>query len=206
MKWVFALLFAGALGAADGPRLFYSRDFPGSAPAYLQVTLDKEGNAEYGEAPDDDNPLKFRLTEAETREVFGLADKLDHFKSPLESPARVAFMGKKTFRYVDGAQKSEETFNYTVDVNAKELQDWFERMAESAQRRIELERTAKYDKLGVPRALLLIQADLEKDRLVGLDQFLPMLDRIAKNETYMHTARTRAAALAESIRNPQPKQ
>ena len=30
---------------------------------------------------------------------------------------------------------------------------------------------------------------------------LPMLDRIAKNETYMHQSRARAAEMAEAIRN-----
>ena len=201
MKWLLTLLFAGSLLAADGPRLFFSRAFPGSSPAYLQVTLDKDGNAEYGEAPDDDNPLKFRLTAAETRQVFDLAEKLGYFKNPLESPLKVAFMGTKTFRYENGAQKGEVKFNYSEDLSARALLDWFERMAESAERRIDLERAAKYDKLGVPKALLLLQAAMERNRLVGLDQYLPMLDRIAKNETYMHTARARAAEIGEAIRN-----
>ncbi len=201
MKWLLTLLFAGSLLAADGPRLFYSRAFPGSSPAYLQVTLDKDGDAEYAEAPDDDNPLKFKLSDAEVREVFSLADKLDHFKHSLESPLKVAFMGTKTFRYENGTEKGEVKFNYSEDLSARSLQDWFERMAESAQRRIELERTAKYDKLGVYKALLELQVSMEKNRLVALSQFLPMLDRIVKNETYMHTARARASEIAETIRN-----
>jgi hypothetical protein len=41
---------------------------------------------------------------------------------------------------------------------------------------------------------------MERKRVVGLDQYLPMLDRIANNESYMHTARARAAELAEMIR------
>ena len=39
---------------------------------------------------------------------------------------------------------------------------------------------------------------------MGLEQFLPMLDRIAKNEIYMHTARARAAEIAEAIRKSKP--
>jgi invasion protein IalB len=87
-------------------------------------------------------------SEAETKEVFALADKLDHFKHPLESPLKVAFMGTKTFRYEEGAEKTEVKFNYSEDVNAQALQDWFERMAESAEHRDNLERAAKYDHLG----------------------------------------------------------
>ena len=204
MKCSLILLFANDLFAGDGPRLFYSKSFPGSVPAYFQVTLDQNGGAEYREAQDEDDPLKFHLAEAETREVFGLVEKLDYFKRPLESPAKVAFMGAKTFRYENGGQKSEVRFNYSEDPQARDLMDWFERMGESAEHRIELERTAKYDRLGVLKSLLLLESAMDRKRLVGMDQYLPMLDRIAKNESYMHTARARAAEIAEAIRNPKP--
>jgi len=204
MKWTLILLFANVLFAGDGPRLFYSRSFPGSVPAYFQVTLGLNGDAEYREAPDEDNPVKFHLTEAEANEVFGLAEKLEYFKHPLESPVKVAFMGVKTFRYENGEGKSEVKFNYSEDLQARELTDWFERMGESAEHRIELERTAKYDRLGVLKALLLLESAMDRKRLVGKDQYLPMLDRIAKNESYMHTARARAGEIAEAIRHPKP--
>jgi hypothetical protein len=202
MKWLLPLLFAGVLGAADGPTVFYSKSFPGSIPPYAQLTLDKDGNVAYSEAPDDDLPLKFKLTEPESREVFALIAKVDYFKHPLESSLKVAFMGMKTFRYEADGGKSEVKFNHSEDANARALADAFERMTESAQRRIDLERAAKYDRLGVVKALRLLQADIENKRVVALDQFLPILDRIAKNESYMHTARERAAAMAEAIRNP----
>jgi len=204
MKWSLILLFANVLLAGDGPRLFYSRSFPGSVPPYFQVTLEQNGDAEYREAPDEDNPLKFHLAEADTREVLGLAEKLDYFKHPLESTLKVAFMGMKTFRYENGDGKSEVKFNFSEDPAARELLDLFELMGESAEHRIELERTAKYDRLGVLKALLLLESAMDRKRLVGLDQYLPMLDRIAKNENYMHTARARAAEIAEAIRNPKP--
>jgi hypothetical protein len=205
MRWtLLLLLLAGSLSGGEGPRIFYSKSFPGSTPPYVEITLDHSGNGVYKEAPDDDLPLKFRLSEAETTEVFGLADKLDHFKTPLESGLKVAFMGTKTFRYENGAEKSEAKFNYSTDVSAQALQDWFERMTESEQLRIELERTAKYDRLGVDKALRMLWSAMDRKRLVGLDQFLPTLDRIANNESYMHTARAKAAELAETIRSNKP--
>ncbi len=206
MKWFLILPLASALLAADGPRLFYSRSFPGSTPAYLQVTLATSGDADYREAADDDQPLKFHVNESDTREVFGLAEKLEYFKRPLESPVKVAFMGTKLLRYENGAQKSEVKFNYSEDAAAKALQDWFERMAESAEHRIALERAAKYDRLGVVKALILLESALDRKRLVALDQYLPTLDRIASNENFMHTARARAAEIAEAIRKTQPTQ
>jgi hypothetical protein len=194
---------AAAFGAGAGDaRLFFSRTFPGSAPPYLEVRVEKTGDAEYREAPDEELPLKFKLSEDETASVFSLAEKLDYFRHPLESPAKVAFMGTKLMRYESGDGKNEVKFNYSEDLVAQTLLDWFERMADSAELRIDLERVAKYDHLGVMHALETLQAATEDHRLVGAAQFLPMLDRIANNETYMHTARTLAADLAGAIRNP----
>lgn len=204
MKWPLILLFASALYAGDGPRLFYSRAFPGSAPPYLQVTLDKSGDAVYTEAADDDQPVKFHVNESDTKEIFELAEKLEYFKHPLEAPVKVAFMGTKTFRYETGGQKSEVKFNYSDDPSARVLQDWCERMAESAQHRIDLERCVKYDRLGVVNALILLESAMERKRLVALEQYLPMLDRIINNDNFMHTARARAAEIAEAIRKAQP--
>jgi hypothetical protein len=204
MKWPLILLFAGALYAQDAKRFFYSKAFPNSVPAYVQVTVEKSGDVDYREAPDDDLPLKFKLTDAETAEVFGLVAKLENFKHPVESGLKVAFMGTKTFRLEKGAEKSEVQFNYSEDPDAKALWDWCERMTESAQHRINLDRAAKYDKLGVVKALNLLGSAVERKRLVGLDQYLPTLDRIIKNESYMHTARARASEIAEFIRGGTP--
>jgi hypothetical protein len=201
---LWAACCCAILQAADGPRLFYSRSFPGSAPAYLDVTIESNGDAAYREAVDDELPVKFHLSEADRKEVLDLADKLDHFKHPLESSVKVAFMGTKTFRYENGSEKNEVKFNYSEDLNARTLQDWFERMAESAEHRIDLERAAKYDRLGLPKALTLLASSLERKRLVAADQFLPLLDRVANNENYMHTARAQAAEIAETIRRAQP--
>jgi hypothetical protein len=202
------LLVPNPLPGADGPRIFYSKAFPGSVPPYVQVTLDTSGDIEYREAVDDDSPLKFKLTEAEVNEVYGLAEKLDYFKRPVESGLKVAFMGTKTFRYEKGGEKREVRFNYSEDPSARALWEWFERMTESAQHRIDLDRAARYDHLGLVKALNLLWSAMDRKRLVGLDQYLPTLDRIVKNETYMHTARARAAEIAEAIRagsEPRPQ-
>jgi len=206
MKSFLILLLASSLFGADGFRLFYSKNFPGSVPPYVQVTLDQSGETEYREAADDDSPLKFKLSEAEVAEVYLLVEKLDNFKHPVESGLKVAFMGTKTFRLEQGAEKHEVQFNYSEDPSARALWEWFERMTESAQHRIDLDRAAKYDHLGLVKALNLLWSAMDRKRLVGLEQYLPTLDRIVKNETYMHTARARAAEIAETIRKGGPAQ
>jgi hypothetical protein len=203
MKWTPILFLAAALAHAGEPRIFYSKSFPNSVPAYAQIVLEANGDGEYKEAPDDELPLKFHLAEADVRAVFELADKLDHFKRPLETQLKVAFMGTKTFRWESGGQKGEVKFNYSEDLSAQAILDWFERMAESAQLRTDLERTAKYDRLGVDKALRQLLIAMDRKRLVAPEQYLPMLDRIANNESYMHTARMKASEMAEAIRKTQ---
>jgi hypothetical protein len=201
MKWAL-LCLVGPLFGTDAARIVYSKSFPGSSPAFVEIDIDGSGNAEYKEAADDNQPLKFQLSESDIHEIFGLAEKLGRFSHPLEAPVKVAFMGMKTYRFENGSEKHEVKFNFSEDADARLLQDWFERIAETEQHIISLERVAKYDKLGVNRALLLVESSYERKRLVAPEQLLPMLDRIAKNETYMHMARLRASGLAAAIRAP----
>jgi hypothetical protein len=195
------LLGAAVCWAADGPRLFYSKSFPGSTPAYMQITVDKAGRVDYREAPDED-PLVSQLAAEEAEELFALAAKLDWFRRPLESGLKVAKMGDKTFRIENSAQKGEQKFNYTMDEDARALHDWFERIAESAYHRIALERTVRFDKLGVNKSLLQLEAAWDRKRIVAPAQYLPLLERVIKNESYLHMARERAAALADTFKNP----
>lgn len=185
------------------PRLVYTKSFPGSSPAYVEITAEKDGSVIYKEAPDDNNPITIHLPHADAEAMFSLADKLNHFDQPLESNLKVAFMGKKTFRYEDsaGTEKPRQAeFNYSADPNAQTLLDWFERIAETERGFIELERSVKYDKLGVQNALIQVQVTRDEKRLVSPQQFLPLLDRVVKNESYMRMARERAATFAEEIR------
>jgi hypothetical protein len=186
--------------AADSPRLVYTKVFPGSTPAYASVTIDRSGAASYKEAADEEEPEKFQVEETATRQIFDLADKLDHFKRPLESGLKVANMGQKTFQWEDGTARSEAKYNYTTDENATALQDWFERITESERLILDFRRVIRHDKLGVNQAVLSIQAQWDRKRLVGTAQFLPLLDEVAKNETYIHMARERAAQLGDAIR------
>ena len=196
-----SLLFILPLIAAAEPKITFSKSFPGSVPAYVEITVDKTGAAEYKEDPKDDNPLKFQLQPEETSAIFSLGDRLDHFNHPIESGLKVANMGLKTFRYVPGDGASHEVkFNYSEDPEAKTLLDWFERISETERALIDLERAVRFDKLGVQDAILRIEVTRDQKRLVAERQFLPLLDRVVKNESYLHMARERAAALTESIR------
>jgi len=201
MTRLVCLLGAAAAMAwgADSPRIAYTKVFPGSDPAYMAITVDKDGAVTYREAKDED-PETFKLETEAVQAIFELAEKLDHFKRPLESGLKVARVGDKTFRWENGAETGEAKFNYSVDENARLLQDWFERISESERAMMNLRRAIRFDKLGVNDAVLRVDAAWFQKRLVGRDQFLPLLDRVAKNEGFVNLARDRATRLADALR------
>ncbi|HEY2844354.1 MAG TPA: hypothetical protein VGJ09_11915 [Bryobacteraceae bacterium] len=199
-KTLCALLaLAGAACGADGPKVSYTKIFPGSEPAYMATTVDRSGAVTYREAKDED-PEMFQMEADGVKAIFDLAEKLDHFKRPIESGLKVAKTGDKTFRWENGAENSEVKFNYSQDENARTLQDWFERISDSERAVMLLRRAIRFDKLGVNDAVLRVDSAWSQKRLVGREQFLPLLDRIAKNETFINLARDRAARLAADMR------
>jgi hypothetical protein len=208
MKLRTALLMvvlAAAACAAEVPRISFSKSFPGSVPAYFAITVERTGATSYNESEDPDNAEKIQLEASVVTDMFELADRLEHFKKPLESGLKVANMGAKTLRWEAGGDRSQTKFNYSTNEDAKLLTDRFERIAESTQTLLELRRAARHDRLGVNAAVLKIQGMWNNKRLVGTAQFLPLLDQVAKDEAYIHMARERAAQIADAIRAMQSK-
>jgi hypothetical protein len=194
-----------AVLAFTDPRIVYTKSFPGSDPAYVEIAVDSDGVVAYKEAPDDDDPEMFKLGPALKDEVFTLSDKLGHFSRPLESGLKVAKMGEKTFRWVNGAEQHEVKFNYSLDPDAQTLHEWFERITDSERLLLILRRAVRHDHLGVNEAVINVQATWQKRQLVAAGQFLPLLDQVAKSDVYMHMARERAAVVADAIRAAQAK-
>lgn len=195
MKYALWMLVALLPAWAQDGTLFYSKSFPKSKPEYMEIIIEPTGEAIYKESAEDEQPVKFKLTEAEVKTIWGLAEKLEFFERKLESGLPVARMGEKTFRYVKGEKKSEAKFNYSQDVDAQALQDWFEKMTETVNLYFDLERTAKFERLGVDRALLHLEAAWDKKRLVSYELYYPLLNRVIKNDSYLNMARDRAARL-----------
>lgn len=203
MRLAALLLLLPAFASAE-PRLVYTKYFKGSVPEYVAITVERSGAATYQEAKDDDSPIKIQLSDSDTQTLFDLAQKLNHFQRPLESGLKVANMGTKTFAFEDGADKHSVEFNYSMDADAQALLDWFERITETEGHLVNLDRTVHFDKLGVNDVLLQLQITWDHKRLVAPEQFLPLLDRIVKNDSFLHIARERAAGMAEDIRRTNP--
>lgn len=185
--------------------LTFVKSFPGSQPDYYRVTLQENGEAEYAMAADDPRPEKFKLSEETAKQAFELAAKLDYLKGEsLETKRKIAFMGKKTIRYENGGQKSEQTFNYSERNDAMDLVSLFERISNTQQALIELERLTRFDKLGLMKYLLQVEIQYDRKDLSDPELLVPMLEQISINKSYMEIARQRARVILAKIQTPVP--
>lgn len=203
MKALGLLLVLAATATAQTPRITFTKQFPGSRPPYFSVSLSRSGALEYREAADDDRPVKAQMPDADVVRIFDTADKLGDFQTQLDSGLKVANTGRKTFTYENGAGKRfETTFNYSSNSDAQQLLQKFEDIAESERAYIDLERTSRFDKLGVNDALARVEELWLHKQLAAPLQFVPLLKQISSHESYMHFVRERAARLKDAFELP----
>jgi hypothetical protein len=210
-----ALLLSLSLGvparAAGGDpgaaQLIYTRILKGSTPEYISITVNSDGTGTYDgrQLADLSHPRALKLTDGTLRKIFSLAAGLNYFRAiDLESHKRVANLGQKTFTYEKDGQKSSAEFNYTLNKNAQELSDLFEKIAMVEQHIQTLEFAIKYDHLGLPRELLLIQFDLANRALAEPEMMVPTLEEIARNPKFLHLAQVRAQDILQRIQGSNP--
>jgi hypothetical protein len=197
MRTALAFLFAIGLGAQT---LTFTKEFPGSKPAYVFVSVSKDGGLIYKESPNDEQPVQTKMSENDANALFEMASKLNYLKDPLESGLKVANTGKKTFRYEDGQGKtSEQIFNYSTNLVAQQLLDKFENIAATERAYIVLDETSRFDKLGVNDALAQVESLWLGKQLAAPLQFIPLLNKVVSHESFMHLARDRAARLRDEF-------
>lgn len=191
---------AAAQADASGRVVTFTKEFPGSVPPYYSVTVRQNGEAVYKVEPEDDQPVEFQLPPDIASEIFSLAAKLRESPDrPLESKRRVANMGKKTVELVDGAEHFTASFNHTEVPEALKLLGLFEGISATEQHLLRLEYLVQFDRLGVVKALLQLEIDLDAGRLVGPGQLIPMLEKIRNNRDIAQIATGRAAQIIGKI-------
>ena len=192
--------------AESGPTVIFTKDFPGSSPAYYSITVRETGEAVYRTEPNDEAPVEFRVPSETASEILGLARQLNRFQNvALESNRRVANMGKKTLEYRDGAAPSAASYNHTEVPEALALTALFERISQTQQYALRLQNLIRFDRLGIVKALLQLEIDLDQGRLLAPDQLVPLLEQIRRDRALVQVAQGRAAQILAKIQAASPK-
>jgi hypothetical protein len=190
--------------ASAGATITYRKIFKSSYPEFVELKVNESGSGTYDirQLSDESTPQPMELDAQIVQKIFDLAAKLHNFDGvDLEMRRRIANLGEKTFRYDRGAESHEVKFNYTLDRSAEQLLQIFETLARQQSDLSDLQRTMRYDRLGVNDVLLQIERDYEAGLFPEPQKFLPSLDQLAADQHFIDIARDRARALAARIRS-----
>lgn len=181
----------------------YSKTFKGSIPEFVEITVHQNGSGTWDIRQLDENaaPQPFDINASLASEIFRLAALLHNFDGiDLDAQRRIAYLGQKTFRYEQGARKQEVTYNYTLNEDAAALQQIFEGLGREELDVQDLQRTMRYDHLGVNEVLRRIETDVNANAIPAPENLLPVLDQVSSDERYMEIARKHAQVLAQRLR------
>lgn len=219
-RWLLALAFcactliglrAAALADAGGPAatatITYRKIFKTSYPEFVEIKVSDSGSVtcDIRQLNDESNPRAVHIGAPLVQKIFDLAAKLHNFDGvDLEMHRRIANLGEKTFDYQRGAEMHHVTFNYTLNRDAAQLLEIFEGLARQQSDLADLDRTMRYDPLGVNDVVMQIEKDFDHSLFPEPGQFLPLLDRVASDQHFIEIARERARKLAGRIRTTAP--
>ncbi len=196
---------SSAAGVASGEAtITFRKVFKTSYPEFVEIKLRESGSGtcDIRQLDDEASPQPIEIGPSLAQKIFDLAGKLHNFQSlDLEVHRRLANLGEKTFRYEKSGDTYETTFNYTLDPTATQLLSLFEGLSRQQSDLADLQRSMRYDRLGVNDAVLQIQADYDNKQLPDPDRFLPLLDQLAADAKFIDIARDRARTLAGRIRS-----
>jgi hypothetical protein len=202
---IFLVLVPASGLAAGTATITYRKVFKSSYPEFTEIKLDQQGAGTYDLRQLDEpaGPKPFEVGPQLATRIFALAAQLHDFKDlRLDVHRRIANLGQKTFHYESGEKSYETSFNYTLNAQASELLEIFEGLARQQGHIDALERTMRYDRLGVNQTLLHLQEDLDEKQIPEPERLLPVLDQLANDPKFLDIARERARSLATRIRNP----
>ena len=192
----------GAPGADDA-LVIYRKVFKGSTPEFAEIRISRSAKCTFDirQLAEDADPREFTVSDAIRGKIFALAADLHEFRDiDLDVHRKIANLGEKTFLYQSGAQIYQTKFNYTTNPSATQLYDIFEGLTRQQDHVVTLERRMRYDRLGIPAALVDLDGDLGHKMIPEPATLLPVLDQIADDARIVDIARTKARAMAARIR------
>jgi hypothetical protein len=193
----------GSARAGDGATITFRKIFKSSYPEFVEIKVRESGSGTFDirQLDEEANPQPFEIGAPLLQKILDLTGKLHDFQGVgLEGHRRLANLGEKTFGYQKGGETHEVTFNYTLDSSATQLLNIFEGLSREESDLSDLQRTMRYDHLGVNDVLVQIDADYNNKLLPEPERFLTTLDRLAEDQKYIDIARERARTLAGRIR------
>src|SRR6185503_13804758 len=109
-------------------------------------------------------------------------------------------LGWVTLGAQQGARRRTTRFNYTTNLQIKELGDIFRGIASQEMALFDIENAERYQPLDLPKQLENLENDLRLERIAEPERLLAALNEIAGDDTQPLIARNHAKKIAEAIK------
>ena len=145
---------------------------------------------------------KFKLmpaTLARIRELYTLTRFIDSSENYQEKKD-FSHMGWVTLVARQGKRERKARFNYTANVEIKELADIFRGIATQEMHLLDIENAQMYQPLDLPKQIDTLESDLRLERITEPEKLLAVLNEISGDNTQPLIARNHANRIIESIK------
>jgi len=180
----------------EGPR-FYIR--------VIEIEVGSNGSGELrftrGES-DEVLDCKLKLLPATISRIRALFEASGFLNSDTE------YQGKKNFSHMGwvtlgarrGARERKARFNFTTNLQMKELEEIFRGIATQEMSLFDIENAERYQPLDLPKQLDVLENDLKLARITEPERLLAALTEIAADDTQPLIARNQANRIVDQIR------
>ncbi|HUO24510.1 MAG TPA: hypothetical protein VMU61_02515 [Candidatus Aquilonibacter sp.] len=208
------LLFiaAGALqlhsqqsGSENAATVSFALDFPASQPSHYSISIRQDGHGTYessakpsADSTDQLYESAFQISTATCDRIFAWARQTHYFAGNLDSGNhKLAFTGKKTLSYEDGAKKYSASFNYSSVSPVQQLTALFQGMGATLEYGRTLSYSHRYQKLALDEELQRMETQARNHELTEIEALNPVLQEIFDDPSVMNVVRARAQRLLE---------
>lgn len=198
----------GPTGAAYSSEISYSYKFenPRFYIPLIEIDLASNGTGQVrfkrGESDEvlDLNVKLLPATISRIRELFESTSFLGSDTDYQDKKHQFPHMGWMTLGARQGANERKARFNYTTNLQIKELQEIFRGIASQEIALFDIENAERYQPLDLPKQLEVLLNDLGLERITEPERLLTALNEIANDDTQALIARNQARKMVDAIK------
>jgi len=219
--WSAALWAAVSLPAfsQQAATITYTQDFPGSDPSHFAISISEDRPARYegngrlitnsrysnDDSVPDTEQMEFTASSSLIAKIFDLTKRANHFKGQVDSNKRnLAFTGKKTLTYSDGAQKTSATYNYSTIPEIFELTRIFQNLSNTLEFGRRLDYFHRHQKLALDQESKQMESSAKGGGLEDVPAIAPIMQKIIDDRSVINVVRARLQRLLASSAGPKP--
>jgi hypothetical protein len=188
----------------SAPTITFSLDFPQSIPDHYVITVSSDRRASYESTgkltpqADPGEPFgeEFTMSADTCKKIFELGAKAKYFEGQIDSGnKKLASTGVKVLTYVDGARKTEATYNYSPNPAVQQVTAIFQNISSTLEFGRRLEFYHHHQKLALEEELKRMEEMARSKSLEEIQALAPVLQSIVADRSVLNVTRARAQRL-----------